>query len=141
MKVQSVMTPNPACCTPATPLREVAQMMATHDCGEIPVVESMGSGKPLGVITDRDIVIRTLAKGRNPMELAAGDCMSSPATCVTEDASLSDVVDLMESRQLRRILVVDAEGCVCGIVAQADIALHGRDKKTGEAVEQISRRH
>lgn len=141
MKVQSVMTPNPACCTPATPLREVAQMMAAHDCGEIPVVESMGSGKPLGVVTDRDIVLRTLAKGRNPMDLAAGDCMSSPATCVTEDASPSEVVDLMESKQLRRILVVDAEGSVCGIVAQADIALHGRDRKTGEVVEQISKPH
>jgi CBS domain-containing protein len=141
MKVKSVMTPDPACCTPATPLREVAQMMATHDCGEIPVVESLGSGKPLGVVTDRDIVIRTLAKGRNPMDLAAGDCMSSPAACVTESASLSEAVDLMESRQLRRILVVDEDGSICGIVAQADIALHGRDKKTGEAVEQISKPH
>src|SRR5690606_954943 len=115
--------------------------MAAHDCGEIPVVESMGSGKPLGVVTDRDIVLRTLAKGRNPMDLAAGDCMSSPATCVTEDASLSEVVDVMGSKQLRRILVVDAEGSVCGIVAQADIALHGRDRKTGEVVEQISKPH
>ena len=141
MKVQSVMTANPACCTPSTPLRDVAQMMLKNDCGEIPVVESTDSGKPLGVVTDRDIVIRTLARGRNPMDLAAGDCMSSPAVTVTENASLSEVVDLMESRQMRRVLVVDDEGCICGIVAQADIALHGRDKVTGETVEQISRKH
>jgi len=141
MKVHSVMTSNPACCTPSTPLREVARMMQQNDCGEIPVVESIDSGRPLGVVTDRDIVIRTLANGRNPMELAAGDCMSSPAVTVTEDASLSDAVDLMESRQLRRVLVVDDEGCISGIVAQADIALHGRDKVTGETVERISRKH
>jgi CBS domain-containing protein len=141
MKVHSVMTSNPACCTPSTPLREVAQMMLKNDCGEIPVVESVDSGRPLGVVTDRDIVIRTLARGRNPMDLAAGDCMSSPAVTTTEDASLSDVVDLMESRQLRRVLVIDGEGRICGIVAQADIALHGRDKVTGDVVEHISRKH
>ena len=140
MKVQSVMTSNPACCTPSTPLREVAQMMLKNDCGEIPVVESIDSGRPLGVVTDRDIVVRTLARGRNPMDLAAGDCMSSPAVTVTEDTSLSEVVDLMESRQMRRVLVVDEEGSICGIVAQADIALHGRDKMTGQAVEEISRK-
>lgn len=141
MKVKSLMTSDPACCTPATPLREVAQMMVQHDCGEIPVVESQGSGKPLGVVTDRDIVVRVLAQGRNPMELAAGDCMSSPAVCVDQGASLSEAMDLMESRQLRRILVVDGAGRVCGILAQADIALHGRDRRTGETVERISKPH
>lgn len=141
MKVKSVMTSNPACCTPSTPLREVARMMEDCDCGEIPVVESMDSGRPLGVVTDRDIVIRAIAKGKNPLDLAAGDCMSSPAVTVTEDTKLSEVIDLMESRQIRRVPVVDSEGAICGIVAQADIALQARDKTTGEAVEQISRRH
>ena len=77
MNVQSVMTANPACCTPKTPLRDVAQMMVQHDCGQIPVVDDAGA--PLGVITDRDITVRMVASGRDTLHGCAADAMSSPA--------------------------------------------------------------
>jgi len=76
MKIQEIMTSEPACCRPETNLREVARMMAEHDCGEIPVVSG---GKPVGVITDRDIVARAVAEGRNPLELTARREVSQPA--------------------------------------------------------------
>ena len=68
MNVEDIMTRNPVCCTPDSGLRDVAQMMVDCDCGEIPVVESFESLIPVGVITDRDIVCRVVAKGMNPLE-------------------------------------------------------------------------
>ena len=61
---QDVMTPDPACCTPETPLEQIAKMMAQSDCGEIPVIDP--AEHPIGVVTDRDIVCRVVAEGKNP---------------------------------------------------------------------------
>jgi CBS domain-containing protein len=121
VRVEEVMTKNPTCCGPDTPLRDVARLMVDCDCGEIPVLDSR-SGRPIGVITDRDIVCRTIAEGRNPLELAARDCMTSRVVTVTSDKSIDECCELMERHQIRRILVVDAAGPCCGIVSQADIA-------------------
>ena len=135
MKVQEIMTSDPACCRPETNLREVACLMAEHDCGEIPVVNG---GKPVGVITDRDIVARAVAQGRNPLELMARDCMSSPVVTVTPDTDVKDCCDTMEQHQIRRVPVVDASGTCCGMVSQADIAQHASARKTAEVVKQVS---
>jgi CBS domain-containing protein len=137
MDVTSVMTPNPACCRPETSLREVARMMLDNDCGEIPVVDE--SMRPQGVVTDRDIVVRAIAEGRDANSVQASEIMSTPPTTVSTDAKLSDVTDVMESRQIRRVPVVDMDGKLCGIVAQADIALTGKDRKTANVVEEVSR--
>lgn len=137
MDVTSVMTPNPASCGPDTSLREVARMMLDHDCGEIPIVDE--SKRPLGVVTDRDIVVRVVAEGRDTNGVKAREVMSTPPVTVSADAKLSDVVDVMESRQIRRVPIVDSDGRLCGIVAQADIALTGKDRKTGDVVEEISK--
>ena len=137
MKVNQVMTSKPACCSPDTPLQDVAHMMIAHDCGEIPVVD--GGNRPIGVITDRDITIRTVAQGLNPLDKKAGDVMTSPCITIAEDASLDDCCNQMESHQLRRMLVVDKSGCLCGIVAQADVALHAGKKETGELVKDVSK--
>ncbi|WP_159015706.1 CBS domain-containing protein [Cognatiluteimonas profundi] len=135
MDIQSVMTANPTCCTPQTTLREVAQLMRDKDCGEIPVVDAQR--RPLGVITDRDIAIRAVAQGIDTTATVS-DYMTSPATTVSEDSSLAQVVDVMEDQQIRRVLVVDARGVVAGIVAQADIARAGGDSRTAEVVKQVS---
>ena len=84
MQVREIMTPNPACCTPDTPLREVAKAMVDNDCGEIPIVRSASDGTLVGVVTDRDIVCRLIAQNRNPLELTAESCMSSPVVAVRE---------------------------------------------------------
>lgn len=138
MKVKEVMTADPACCVSETGLQEVSQMMIDHDCGEIPVVENQKTRLPIGVITDRDIVCRTVAQGLNPLDLTVADCMSKPCVTVTPDMSLSECSAIMEENKIRRVPVVDADGSCCGIVAQADLALHASRSVAAEVVKEIS---
>ena len=138
MEVQTIMTKNPATCTPETNLREVAQMMMENDCGCIPVVESKNHPKLVGVITDRDIVGRAVAQGRNPIELKAVDCMTRPVVTTRAETSVRDCGRMMEENQIRRIIVVDDKGHCQGIVAQADIAIKAPEEMTGEVVQEIS---
>jgi CBS domain-containing protein len=139
MKIQEIMTPNPACCTPGTPLLEVAQMFIDHDCGAIPVIESEGNRRPVGIVTDRDIACRAIAAGKNALELVARDCMSTPCVIVLPEMSLAECCEIMERNKVRRLLVIDKEGNCCGIIAQADIALRGREHKAAKVVREISR--
>src|SRR5258705_10336839 len=138
MQVKKVMTADPACCISETGLQEVAQMMVDHDCGEIPVVENEESKLPIGVITDRDIVCRTVARGLNPLDLTVADCLSQPCVTVTPEMSLEECSRIMEENQIRRVPVVDAGGACCGIVALADIALHAKKSGAGEVVQEGS---
>ena len=138
MRVREVMTADPACCTPDTPLPEVARLMVEHDCGEIPVVESDTSKLPIGVVTDRDIVCRTIANNLNPLELTADCCLSKPIITVTPDTTLEDCCRIMEDKLIRRVPVVDERGACCGIVSLADIALHAGKKVAGEVVKEVS---
>lgn len=139
MKVQEIMTKNPACCMPTSSLQETAKMMVDHDCGCIPVVEDIDSKKPVGMITDRDITIRTVADGKNPLEMTVNDVMSKNVVSVKSDSSVEDCCNLMEENQVRRVAVVDENGGCCGIVAQADIAIKAEDSKTDKVVEKISK--
>jgi len=132
------MTPDPACSTPDTTLQRVAEMMVENDCGEIPVVENIASMKPVGVITDRDIVCRTVAKGLNPLSLTASECMTTPCVTVTPDTPLDECCRVLEENQIRRVPVVDASGACCGIVALADIAKHAAKRAAGEVVKEVS---
>lgn len=138
LKVRDLMTPDPVCCIPDTNLREVARKMKENDCGLIPVVDSFDTLKPIGTITDRDIAIRVVAEGKNPLELKAGDCMTRQCITVRDEDSLEDCVRIMEKNQIRRVVVVDRSGRCCGIIAQADIARKANAKTTAEVVEQIS---
>jgi CBS domain-containing protein len=138
MQVKEIMTTDPACCMPETSLQEVGKMMIDHDCGEIPVVESRASKLPIGVITDRDIVCRTVARGLNPLDLTVAGCMSTPCVTVTPDMSVEECSKTMEENKIRRVPVVDAAGSCCGIVALADIALHARRNVAAEVVKEVS---
>jgi CBS domain-containing protein len=136
MQVKDIMTPDPASCLPGTGLAEVAEMMVSEDCGEIPVC---GDGrKPIGVITDRDIVCRAVAKRRNPLELRAEDCMSRRLVTATPETPVEECARLMEQYQVRRLPVVDANGLLCGMVSQADLARKGPRETTIEVVEKVS---
>jgi CBS domain-containing protein len=134
---RDVMTPDPVCCTPNTTLDEVAKLMAHNDCGEIPVVDT--ADHPVGVITDRDIVCRVVAEGRNPMAYTVEDYMSQPVVTVREDVPLDEVVSTMEKHQIRRIPVVDDRGRCAGIIAQADVAWTGDEREVAELVREVSR--
>ena len=138
MDVRSAMTADPACCTAATPLHLVARMMVDNDCGEIPVVDDHESRRPIGVVTDRDITVRAVARGLNPLDIPASEIMTSPVVTVNPETSLSDCCCLMEQHQIRRVLVIDDAGRVCGIVAVADIAKTAGQNATGEVVKEVS---
>ena len=134
---KNVMTANPQCCSADTPLNEVAKLLVECDCGEIPVVDA--GKKLIGVVTDRDIVCRAVAKDLNTAMAKAEEVMTCPVVSVREECSLEDVVSTMEEHQIRRVPVVDGSGCVCGIISQADVALNARESETGELVKEVSR--
>jgi len=138
MQVKEMMTTNPACCTSDTPLPEVARMMVEKDCGEIPVVDNKSSRVPIGVITDRDIVCRTIANGLNPLNLTAADCMSKPIVTVNLEISLEEACRIMEEKLIRRIPVVDDRGCCVGILAVADVARNTGKNVAGHIVRKVS---
>jgi len=139
MTVNELMTLDPVCCTPQTPLREVARLMSAHDCGEIPVVETRDNRLLLGVVTDRDIVLRAVADGRNPADTPIESCMTKNVVTVRPDTSLDDCRKLMEEHQIRRVPVVDGSGACCGIVSQADVAQRASAGETGELVREVSK--
>ena len=141
MRVKEVMSKNPACCTANTSLQEVAQLMIDRDCGEIPVIEASkaGKGRPIGVVTDRDIVCRVVAAGKNPLAYVAETCMSELVVTVPASASLADVLSAMETHQVRRVPVVDERGCCIGMIAQADLAWTGEERDVAELVREVSR--
>ena len=130
MQVRDVMTESMAFCPPDKTLDEIARMMVECDCGCIPVVDSNDTKMPVGMITDRDITCRVVAQGRNPLDLTARDAMTSTVVSVTPETSLEECLDLMEESQVRRIAVVDGDGKICGIVAQADVARNADDQRT-----------
>src|SRR5207245_4071956 len=104
------------------------------------VIESESARRPVGVITDRDIVLRVIAKGKNPLTLKVSECMTSPAISVKAETGLDDCKKAMEDHRIRRVLVVDDGGRCIGIVSQADIALHGSKGDTAEVVKEVSKK-
>ena len=132
-----IMTGDPACCAPDTPLRAVARLMVQHNCGEVPVVDT--DGQLIGVVTDRDIVCRVLTAGKNSLDHTVQDCMSQPAVSVHPDTTITDVMTTMEVHQIRRVPVVDDHERCVGIVAQADLAWAGPQKDVAVLVREVSR--
>ena len=135
---RDVMTPDPACCSPGTTLDEVAKLMAQADCGEIPVIDP--TDRIVGVVTDRDIVCRVVAAGKNPMAYTAETCMTGPVVTVRADAPLADVVATMEKNQIRRVPVVDDRDSCVGIISQADVSWSGGTAEVAKLVRDVSRR-
>jgi CBS domain-containing protein len=136
--VSTVMTPDVFCATADTSLAEIAQLMRDNDCGAIPIIDDPQSLFPIGIVTDRDITVRVVAESRNPLELTARDAMSEGVVTISPDADLEECLDLMEENQLRRIVVVDDDGAVVGLVAQADIVEWATEEDAGELVQEIS---
>jgi CBS domain-containing protein len=138
MKVSELMTRNPVACEPETKLPEVARIMLENNCGAVPIIEK-NSAKPIGLITDRDITCRTIAAGKNPLDLAAGSIMTEKVFTIRDQDPVEKCLKLMEEKQVRRIPVVDAAGKFVGIVSQADIARHLSEHETSELLRLISK--
>lgn len=141
--IQDLMTSHPVVCTPEDPILEVARRLRDANVGSLPVVDHCDSLKLVGIITDRDIVCRVVAAGQNCGEARVRDAMSTEVSSLTCEDTVNKAVLLMSERQVRRLPVVDAEGRVIGIVAQADLAEAARQQgdledELAEVVEEIS---
>ena len=143
MKARELMSSNPACCTPDDQARDAARMMDNWDCGVIPVVSDKESMRLVGVVTDRDLAIRALARGLGADARVADLMTAPPQSCHPED-DVEDVERAMSERQVRRIPIVDDRGCCVGIVSQADLARAAErnvgvsDREVARVVERIS---
>ena len=140
MKVDELMTKNPACVTPADTVEEAARLMKEHDAGAIPVVESQGERRLVGMITDRDIAIRVVGAGKTSSTMVR-DVMTGGPDAARACDDVDEVEKIMTRRQVRRVPVVDENQRLVGIIAQADLARNDRaasDKKVGKVVEEIS---
>ncbi|MDQ3697280.1 MAG: CBS domain-containing protein [Gemmatimonadota bacterium] len=136
---RDIMTKNPKCVTREGGLQDIARIMREEDTGVVPVIET--DGRLLGLVTDRDIVLRSLSEGKNPLELTATDVMTDDVEAVTPDESLREVVDLMGEKQIRRVPVVDSNDRLVGIISMGDVANRADyDEDLQEALEEISAR-
>ena len=134
-QIRDLMTENPSSCERGTPVAEAAKVMARENVGSVPVVEG---GRLVGVVTDRDLVVRLLAEGRDPQSTTVGEIASSEPVTLSPDDDLDQALQLLARHQVRRLPIVEGERLV-GIVAQADIARHADEVQTGEVVEEISK--
>ncbi|HEU4699827.1 MAG TPA: CBS domain-containing protein [Gemmatimonadales bacterium] len=140
MNVKDIMTTNPAVCTPGDTIRDAANAMRENDCGLIPVVEDQQSKRLTAVITDRDIAIRAVAQGKGPDTLVR-DVMSDGPDAVHPTDDVNRVEQVMRTRQVRRVPVIDDNGSIVGIVSQADLATQTRaasDSEVGRVVSAVS---
>jgi len=134
MKVRALMTTEPVTVEPGATLGEVATLMKQEDCGSIPVVEG---GRLVGIVTDRDIVIRGVAAGTDPKTQRVSTVMSADPVTVGPDDDVSDAEQVMADRQIRRLPVVEG-GRLVGIIVTAQIARAEDKRKVGETIKEIS---
>jgi CBS domain-containing protein len=134
--VRDVMTPNPECVSDGDSIRDVARIMKDSDTGVVPVVDGR---KIIGLITDRDIVVRGVAEGRNIDSLRVNEIMTKSVRSVREDATVNEALEMMGSAVIRRIGVVNAKDELVVIVSIGDISTNtNSDGKVGKAIESIS---
>lgn len=136
MLVRDIMTHAPSCCAPETRLDVVAKMMLNRDCGSIPVCNG---DRVVGVITDRDITCRAVAKGMTPMAVSAADIMSKPVYTVREEDNIEVALSTMRKRHVRRLPVVDEHGSITGMVTGTDIAARLPDLEIADLVRQFAK--
>ncbi len=142
-RARDIMTENPEAVTPSTTLGEVARRMAELDVGILPVVDDPEVRRLRGVVTDRDLVVRGMARGLGDSATVA-ECMTPNVSTVNRNASVHQVMDVMRREQVRRVPVTDGEGRLVGIIAQADLAVQyagldpERQIEAEEVLERIS---
>ena len=132
--VRDAMTPGVETVTPSQPLREAAKLMKTGDFGSVPVVED---GRLVGVLTDRDIVVRAVAQGLDTTAAQVGEVLSTGPVTVEPDQDLDEALVLMARQRIRRLPVVE-QGTLVGVLSQADVALGTKEKEAGNLLQEIS---
>ncbi len=139
-KLKDVMTANPACCVGSDTVQHAAKLMTEHDAGAIPVVTDHQSRKLEGMITDRDICCSLVAQGKDPKTATVGEHMTRRVVSCGADDDLDSCTKAMQENQVRRLPVVDGQGCCIGIVSQADLALKADEPdKVHQTVAAVSK--
>jgi CBS domain-containing protein len=138
--IQDIMTRTVETCPPSATVQEVARLMADRNVGAVPIAEGE---RLVGMITDRDVAVRVVARGLDPRSERVADHVSADVKTVRPDTSIDDALSLMEAHQIRRIPVVDG-GRLVGIVSLGDFATKAsatpeREEKVGETLEEISK--
>ena len=136
LSIKDVMTSNPCTVDAGQSVAYAAKMMREEDVGLAPIVEG---DKLIGMLTDRDIAIRVVAEGRNPEQVKVADVASKQVVTIDPQQDLDEALRIMAKHQVRRLPVVEEDGKLVGVVAQADIAREGDDMQTGKLVEEISK--
>jgi CBS domain-containing protein len=139
MKIREVMTANPVCCVPEDTAQAVARIMKERNIGSVPVVTDQQSLRLVGMITDRDLCCSIIASGLDPKSTTIEKFISLEVMACREGENIDSCERLMQQHQIRRIPVVDGEGQLIGIVAQADLALKDKPEKVSKTVAEISR--
>jgi CBS domain-containing protein len=132
--VRNTMTENPRTVSPDLPVAESARLMRSEDIGSLPVLENE---RLVGVVTDRDIVTRLVAEGKDAETTSVGGILSGDPLTVTPDQDLDEALRLMRRHQVRRLPVVE-DGRLVGVLAQADVARVASEEETGDVVQEIS---
>ena len=133
--IKDVMTSNPCSIDAGKSVAYAAKMMRDEDVGLAPIVEG---DKLIGMLTDRDIAIRVVAEGRDPGQVKVRDVASKQVVTIDPQQDLDEALRIMAKHQVRRLPVVEEDGKLVGVVAQADVAREGDEKKTAKLVEEIS---
>ena len=134
-RCREIMTKNVKTGHSSMSLCEIAALMRSGDMGAVPIVDD---GKLIGIVTDRDIVVRGLADGKDA-SCAVKDVMTEGIVYCQEDTDVDTVAEVMKTRQIRRIVVLDGEKRLCGIVSLGDLAIQGgSDQQSGKVLEKIS---
>jgi CBS domain-containing protein len=133
--IRQIMTANPCAIDAGKTVDYAAKMMRDEDVGLAPIVEG---DRLIGALTDRDIAVRVVAEGKDPASTKVTDVASKQIVTLDPQQDLDEALRLMAQHQVRRLPVVEEDGRLVGVVAQADIARHGDAAQTGEVVEEIS---
>jgi CBS domain-containing protein len=136
MRLSNIMTGSIETVPPGCSLAEAAKKMASQDIGSLPVCSD--KRKVVGIITDRDITVRAVARGLDPNHTTVQEVMTRDVLSCSADSEIEDACQLMEKRQVRRLLVTDEDDTPVGIVSLGDIALCMREKQSGEVLRKVS---
>jgi CBS domain-containing protein len=136
MKLSSIMTGGIETIPPQATLAEAAKKMASQDIGSLPVCAE--HRRVVGIITDRDITVRAVARGMDPNQTRVDEVMTRDVLSCSSDSEVEDACQLMEKRQVRRLLVTDGNDTPVGIVSLGDIALCLRESQSGEVLKKVS---
>lgn len=138
MKVSDAMHPGAAWIAPGTPLPDITERMRAEDIGALPVGEN---DRLVGMVTDRDIVVRGFDGGADPTQLTARDVMTGPIIFCTTNQELEDAVRIMERNRIRRLPVIDSNRRMVGMLSIGDVAAKAPASLVGEAVRAVSAHH